>query len=344
MSYKKLHLYRNKIEEAVRTFVADGADVVREDLSRKKVKYCITFSDSTTLPAMLFVDYNDDGTTTIEDSRGRNKEYAAALADYVVKTTQASLYEAGSLYFETITDEQFTMFTDFMVDCQATYTTTAVSNGNKFSFCGEYGDKIYATRYNNGSILFQGQPSITFNNAISILSDIYPSDVILVGLTHYYKIDFERGDLEKELLSLCPNLSGKIPTDIVNIMLPSIGLRRAVPAGLTDYSYLCFPILRGLEGLIKNIFKDKGVLLSAKDNFSGYLKYDPATRMASVEPPQQKLFSDASEKNRVEVLYSLLNQQRHRIFHVDPLMPLILPKDDALDIIEQSLKTINDAY
>lgn len=344
MSYRKLHLYRNKIEEAVKAFVNDGAEVVREDQSRKKVKFTIKFFDPTILPAMLFVDYNDDGTTTIEDSRGRNKEYAAALAEHVAKTTQVALYDADSLYFVSITDNQFEIFSDFMADCETTFTTTDVANGCKYTFCGEYGDTLYVTRYNNGAILFQGHPSITFNNAISILTDLYPSDVILVGLTKYYKIDFSREELESELMNICPNLVGKLTDDIVNAMLPSIGLRRIIPNGLSDYSYLCFPVLRGLEGIIKTIFKNKGVIMSAKSNFGGYLKFDEATQLASVEPVQAGLFPDATEKALVEKLYALLCQQRHRIFHFDPMTPIILSKEDAIDILQHTLKTINDAY
>lgn len=344
MSFRKLNLYRNRIDDVVRSFVPGDAIVKREEVSFQKIKYIVTFADQKEQPAMLFVNYNKDGTTTLEDCRGQNKVFSAKLAEHVVKTTQAILYETENLYFKSISDEQFKMFSEYMTDCNATMATTEVPNGNKYTFSGEYGDTIYATRYNNGSIFFQGHPSITFNNAISILADIYPSDVILVGLTKYYKIDFEKADLEKEFLSICPNLAEKLPADVVNIILPTIGLRRAVPGGLTDYSYLCFPLLRGLEGLIRCIFKDKGVVLTAKDHFGGYLKYNETTLTASVETRHLGLFPDASEKTRVETLYALLNQQRHRIFHVDPLMPLIISKEDALDIVEQSLKTINNVY
>ena len=231
-----------------------------------------------------------------------------------------------------------------MSECKTTCTTNDVSNGCKYTFCGASGEMLYATRYNNGSIRFQGHPSITFNNAISALIDIYPSDQILVGLTKYYKIDFQRDDLVRELINICPNVAGRIADDIVNVMIPSIGLRRAIPSGLTDYSYICFPVLRGVEGILTTIFKDKGEIISAHNNFGGKLKYDYTTRVASIEPGADPLFTDADERNRIEKLYALLCQQRHRIFHFDPLTPILLSKNDALDILDQTLKTINDAY
>lgn len=344
MSHCKLNLDRNNIEQSVRDCVGDIGTVVREDISSQKVKYTVSFKDKGIPPALLFVDYNNDGTTTIEDSRGKNKEYAAKLANYVAAKTQVSLYDTNNLYFESFSDDQFSLFTDYLTDCRATYTTTSVSNGNKYAFSGEYGDILYVTRFNNGSVSLQGRPSITFNNAITILSDIYPSNVMLVGLVKYYKIDFTREELEKELLSICPNLTGQLSDDIIDSILPTLGLRRALPDGLTDYSYLCFPILRGLEGLIKTIFKNKGIALPAKKNFSGYLKYDEINHVASVEPEHITLFPDTKEKSRVETLYSLLCQQRHRIFHLDPFTPIIISKNDALDIVEVSLNTINDAY
>lgn len=344
MSIKKQHLYRNKIEEAVRDFIPADAEVIRDEESAQRVKFIINFSNPKLHPATLIVDYNNDGTTTLEDCRGKNKDYSIQLAEYVVRNTQVQLYNTDNLYFTSISDEQFSLFMDFMADCNVTMTSTSVANGDKYTLCGEYGDTIYATRYNNGSIFFQGHPSITFNNVISILSDIYPSDIILARLTKYYKIDFDRTDLEKELFSHCPKLLGNMNTDIINAILPTLGLRRAIPEGLTDYSYLCFPLLRGLEGLIKAIFKDKGVALPAKKNFGGYLKYDDTTLIAEIEQDHVRLFPDTTERTRVENLYALLCQQRHRIFHLDPFSPILLDKENALDIVEETLKRMNDTY
>ena len=343
MSLKKLHLYRNKIEQAVREFVGNNTLLI-ERLSPQKIKFSVFFADKNVLPAMVFVDYNQDGTTTIEDSRGRNKEYAKKLAEHIANNTQAYLYDTGHLYFTEITQDQFDLFVEFMIGCNATISSVAVVNGDKYSICGEYGDMLYATRFNNGSILFQGHPCITFNNAISILYDIYPADIILEGLTKYYKLTFDQDDIKKELYSQCPNLNGCLTDDTVKAILPSLALRRSIPDGLTDYSYLCFPLLRGLECIIKTVFKDKGAPIPITGGFANYMCYDGVSRTASVHHQKAGLFTDPIEKARVETLYKLWFEQRHRIFHLDPLMPILLGKEDALDIIEQTLKTINDAY
>ena len=126
--------------------------------------------------------------------------------------------------------------------------------------------------------------------------------------------------------------------------MPSLALRRSIPDGLTDYSYLCFPVLRGLECIIKTVFKDKGATIPITGGFASYMCYDGVSRTASVHPHRAGLFPDPTEKARVEALYKLWFEQRHRIFHLDPLMPILLEKEDALDIIDQTLKTINDAY
>ena len=343
MSLKKLHLYRDKIEQAVKEFVGVNTLTIEEQ-SPQKIKYSVSFVDKNEPPAMVFVDYNQDGTTTIEDSRGKNKDYSARLAEHIAQNTQVCLFETGHLYFTAITQEQFDLFVEFMTGCAATITSEAVVNGDKYSICGEYGDMLYATRFNNGSILFQGHPCITFNNAITILSDLYPADIILEGLTKYYKLSFEQDDIKKELYSQCPNLNGNLTEDVVKAILPSLALRRSMPDGLTDYSYLCFPVLRGLECLIKTIFKDKGDTIPTTRGFANYMCYDDVSRTASVHTIKVGLFPDPIEKARVETLYKLWFEQRHRIFHLDPLMPILLGKEDALDIIDQTLNTINDAY
>lgn len=343
MSFKKLHLYRNKIEEVVKEYVGDNTLQI-EVQSPQKIKYSVSFSDDKILPAMVFVNYNQDGTTTIEDCRGRNKEYAAKLAEHIAKNTKVCLYETGHLYFTDITQEQFDLFLEFMTSCNTTITSEAVVNGSKYSICGEYGDILYATKFNNGSILFQGHPCITFNNAITILADLYPEDKILKGLTKYYKLSFDQSDLEKELYSQFPNLNGNLTEDVIKAILPSIALRLSLPEGLTDYSYLCFPLLRGLECIIKTIFKNNGATIPTTKGFANYMCYDDVNLTASVHPTKVALFPDPIEKVRVETLYKLWFEQRHRIFHLDPLMPILLSKEDALDIFEQSLNIINNAY
>lgn len=96
--------------------------------------------------------------------------------------------------------------------------------------------------------------------------------------------------------------------------------------------------------MIKTVFKDKGDPIPTTRGFSNYMNYDTASLTASVHPSKTALFHDPLEKARVETLYKLWFEQRHRIFHLDPLMPILLNKEDAIDIIEQSLNTINNAY
>ena len=343
MSIKK-YLYRDKVEDAIMAYAPQGANVRSKRQTKNAVQYIMSFPGTAISPAMLIVYYNNDGTTTLNCSQGKNPEFSAKWAESVASSTEAILYDTSNLYFSSIDEEQFDYLKEYLSECNTTCATRIVPNGCLYSFSGEYGDMLYATRYTNGGILFQGHPSITFNNAITALADIYPSDVILVGLTTYYKLDYKRDDMIEELMNVCPKLNGKLSDDIINSMLPSIGLRRAIPKGLTDYSYLCFPVLRGLEGILKTLFKERGVVISVTGNFGGYLKYDDVTRIASFEPAQEGLFIDPTEKDRVKSLYALLRQQRHRIFHFDTMAPIILSKEDAIDILEETLKTINDAY
>ena len=230
MSIKK-YLYRNKIEDTINAFVPQGADLRSKRQTKNAVQYIMSFPGTTISPAMLIVYYNNDGTTTLNCSQGKNPDFSAKWAESIASSTEAVLYETNNLYFSSIEEDQFDYLKEFLSECNTTCTTRTVSNGCMYSFCGEYGEMLYATRYTNGAILFQGHPSITFNNAITALADIFPSDVILVGLTTYYKLEYKRDDLESELYNVCPNLVGKISNDIVNVMLPSIGLRRAIPKG-----------------------------------------------------------------------------------------------------------------
>ena len=51
MSLKKLHLYRNKIEQAVREFVGENT-LQKEVISPQKIKYSVSFVDDNVFPAI----------------------------------------------------------------------------------------------------------------------------------------------------------------------------------------------------------------------------------------------------------------------------------------------------
>ena len=344
MSFKKLPLKRETIESAIALFVDNKGIISKKQIGTNKTRFEIDFTDKAVKPALLDVDYNADGTTTIEDFRGQNQQYSYDLAKFIVENTQVVLYETGNLFFETITDEQFDYLTAFVRDNSVTISQETVTNGTKYVMSGRYGDKLTATRYNTGSILFQGRPSMTFNTAITALNDIYPAEVVLIGLQKYYRIDFPEADLSSEVNCRCPKLSAHLPDSILKTILPTFGLCRAIPSGLTDYSYLCFPLLRGLEGLIKEEFRNKGILIPLKSGFRGFLKYDDSNNTATVLPPHDSTIGDSNIQIRIEQLYVLLNEQRHRVFHLDLLAPLHLCKEDAVSIIEDTLAKIENAF
>lgn len=344
MSYKKLPLRRDSIEDAIVTFVDQKGTITKKTIGPNRTRFEIAFNDTSEKPAMIDVDFNADGTTTIEEFRGQNKTFSADLAKFIVENTQVVLYDTGNLFFESITDEQFDYLTDYAKDNDVTVSQQDVPNGTKFVLSGKYGDTLTATRFNTGSILFQGRPSMTFNTAITALGDIFPADVVLVGLQKYYKIDFSSDDLIKEVNCRCPNFSANLPDSIMKTILPTIGLSRAIPSGLTDYSYLCFPLFRGLEGLIKELFRQKGISIPLKGGFGGYLTYDASNSTASVLSPFDAIIGDSVFQSRIEYLYVLLNQHRHRLFHYDPLTPIYLCKDDAVSIIDEILSKIDGVF
>ena len=100
MSSVKGFFNRKKIAEAIQAYVPADAIVVPQVLSKTQMKYTITFAESGILPALLILDYNTDGTTTIEKSRGRNKAYSEQLADYVAEHSKETLFDADNLYGE----------------------------------------------------------------------------------------------------------------------------------------------------------------------------------------------------------------------------------------------------
>lgn len=344
MSYIRLPLQRELIEQKVQEYVADCGIVHKTKSKDNKIRYEIQFFDKTVKPAMLDIDFNMDGTTTMIALRGQNQDYSNKLASYVEVNTKVVLYDTDNLFFDSISDEDFNYLIDYVGENGITITQSPIPSGMKYVFSGRYGDTLTATRYNKGSIFFQGRPSITFNTTIAALGDIYPSDVILVGLQKYYKIGFDKNYLSNELQCRYAKLSAFLNEDLLNIILPTIALCRAIPDGLTDYSYLCFPLLRGLEGIIKMLFQQKSISIPLKSGFGGFLSYDDAAETASLLEPHLSAIGDVVFQTRVEQLYVLLNKQRHRIFHYDPLSPLRLERDDAMSIVDDTLTRIENAF
>ncbi len=343
-SYKSLNLNRSLIENVIKSYVLDQAEINKNAVGHR-ITYSIRFHNKAIKTALLLVFYLEDGTTTLQYGTGKNPNYSQELAAYIMEKTSIHLIDVGSLYFKEISQENINILFDFIPDIRAKINETkAISNGIQHIIQGEQGEKLSIICYNNHSILFQGRPSFLFNQIMEILVEIFPPNDVLSEYLGYYKIKKRREDFEMELESIYPCCYNKLTEKLRAVLLPAIALRKISIDGLDDYSFIAYPSLRCLEGIMKSIFLEYGMVIDNRDGFKDCFKYN---HTQGIWESDTKVTSNISVQRTCEYLakmYTIYHNSRHSLFHVDALVPVMISKEEAISITDKILSLIEEFY
>lgn len=293
--------------------------------------------------ATLHVYNKANGKTTLHYGQGKNPEFSQKIADIIKEKCSIKEYPFTQLYFSLIDTKDFEFLSSYMLEISELIETKQLPTGTQYKHHGKLGEELSIIKYNNKSIHIQGKPSILFNETVDILVDIFPPNEVLTGQLNYYNITTPEQEIKTEFDTLYPITSASINERLKSIITPSIALKR-IRIVVTDYSFMAFPVLRGLEGVMKSIFLANGVTITNSDGFSSYfiknqttLKYEPSELTTSnIKCP--KSCEALSE------MYNQLHKNRHTLFHVDTFAPRILNIQEAFGLIDSTMNIIETSF
>ena len=180
---------------------------------------------------------------------------------------------------------------------------------------------------------------------VSYLSEYNSINSMLLSLNANYNTTCSKEVVENRLYSIAPSLKGKQINNLIYKLLlqGTYNLFLSVD-DFEDCGFLTTPVLRALEGHLKQIFKNE-LGIDVTSNF-GYFDRDQATGIYSL----QQAYVSQLDKNCVDYINECYNKYstiRHKLLHFGDLDigdTKIITKEEAVNIIDNTIVLIEKYY
>lgn len=294
--------------------------------------------------AMLNIFFNNDGTTTILPI-GKNLEISSQIKILLESKCKYLNTNLGKTYsIKKLSEEWRKKLIDFLASLEEVKTEErkidTPPKHKSYIFTSKIGDKLTINIYENGTLMLQGKPAYLYGEAISFLSycNAISLDDIIDSINTFHEVDIKINEVRNDMKILMPEAYKNIPETILKLLSPSISLRK-INIDLEDYSCYAFPVLRALEGYIKYLFDNKGIVIGK--NFGGIFNKDKLNSNIAIQ------INNSNYQQELERLYLYLKNNRHVIFHTEQILigtTLIENKHEADEIINTVINLIETSY
>lgn len=340
---KGLSLNRNKIEDVLNENLSDKYTISKESKPNGLIVY--KFIGTGIKPASLNIYFINGGTTTLHYKIGANQELSFDIASLIKEKCSIKEFKSNSFYLKAIRKVDFETILEFLVEDQNIILSDVIEkNGRKVKVEGFQGDEVTLFHYTNDAFMIQGKPRMLFNDIVVLLSEMMPFKDIIEKQLEFYETNLTATDIIGELENRLP-ISGKYLEDKIKIVFsPSLAVSKII-IELDDYSFFAFPALRGLEGVLKQIFKENGIVISSKDGFGDYIHNRGGINTVLSDLSKEKIKCQKTE-NAICEIYSFYNSQRHSLFHMEGTVinSRILTFQEATHLINFTINLIESSF
>ncbi|WP_427874306.1 type II toxin-antitoxin system RnlA family toxin [Flavobacterium sp. MMS24-S5] len=294
--------------------------------------------------AQLNIYENNDGTTTLFFGVGQNQELSKKIAEEIVKISAIKDFKSHSFYIKSIRNEDFEALVEILIE-YGNAIDEEITDGKKtiIKIRGKQGDKIVITKHSNNAFQVQGKPMLLFNEIIEVLSEFMAFDEIIQQQLTFYETNLTTADIRGELEAKLPNAFHLIEDKLKIIITPCLALQK-IDVQLEDYSTFAYPILRAIEGILKQIFLKNGKIVDYKEGFGKFIVKENGRYILETE--FEKELNNIGIANKICNLYKYYNIHRHSLFHIDEdiISSKVVSLQEANNIIATSLAIIDDCY
>ena len=339
---KKLNLNRENYQNYITN---DLAQIYQHTIEQKpgNLKIC-KFLKTGEKQAQLNIYENLDGTTSLYYAVGQNQELSKKIAEEIVIVSAIKDFKTHSFYIRAIRNEDFDAFLEIIIEYGNTIDED-ITDGKKriVKLRGKQGDKIVVTKHSNNAFQVQGKPMLLFNEIIEVLSEFMEFEEIIEQQLSFYETNLTTADIRGELEARLPNSYHLIEDKLKVIITPCLALQK-ITIELEDYSSFAYPILRAIEGILKQIFIKKGKTIDYKEGFGEFIVKDNGKYI--LEKDFENELNDIGIGNKICNLYKYYNIHRHSLFHIDDdvISSKVISLHEANNIITTSLVIIDDCF
>lgn len=324
---------------------AGVGDLQKKEVSPKHLHYTGTF-EGEKFHLNLYI--NAGGLCTVGKATGFDETVFEKLAKIVVERCKWAEAERLDQSLPKFAPKNVAALIDSLQSLGA--VATAEPDGATYKLTrvkGPREDVLTVKAYFNGTLQLQGRHAQVAVWAQDFLRSVMPLDEFLAQQREVYKIPLTVAAIKDELTARIPNVHDAL-LDEVRIQLSSALALTKVGIELEDYAALTFPALRGLEGFcLQLLSRDAGFTPPKNAKLGEYFAEVPgrpgeygmrSPQADSVAKPLQFLLARC---------YTLWNQQRHRLFHMDGTVETSRILDDrgaAVELVIEVLDLIDLEY
>ncbi|NLD35868.1 MAG: hypothetical protein GX654_03280 [Desulfatiglans sp.] len=341
MDFKKLNLDRNKIDGTIQECA--GLDEKPKPQQKGNGYHYTIMKNGKEVKFIIYL--NGDGTTTLTPA-GKNTVLSIEILEFIVGRCLITEKKHFELSFKSVPDENFDQLLAFLCeDRNAEVVNDDVrTNQRIIKIKSQFSDEITLTYYSNKTVLVQGKPLSLYVDVKLFFYETLSLEEVVEKESEEYNIDIKVNDIRHEFVQLMPNAYPYLEEKVIKVITPSLSLLK-LNIQLEDYSSFVFPVLKGLEGYIKQILRDKG-----SDNSVRFVSSLGCLFKPRIDELQDFAKLDIACDKTCEVIeksYSYWKSKRHPYFHMDrhiEMTPILYKKEDAEAIVYETLTLIEETY
>lgn len=339
MNYTKKKLNRSLIEKTISSYLGNiTKPTIRKAGGVEVYRYTIDAE------SILDVYYNTDETTTLSCT-GKNPEIADVIAREILEQCSVSFPNPlRALYLKGFTQDNINKVLDNISHSDCTLTVlsdTDVAKRYEVSNSASENIKIHYFP-SSGAVNIQGKGYSVYSTILASFDTLISvDDVIESNLLANNIENITTQELKEAMRRAFPNSYPFLRGALENIISSSFFLTKIENEDLPDYSWMVFPLLRGLEGVIKKLLLLKGIGV----NKSFGEVFEPintgATTYKFLEH-HSNMIGDSNYCSIIEGCYNYLVANRHGLFHVNSIINSTrqITRDEAMGIFNEVVELI----
>lgn len=346
MSFKKININRSGVFGAIQSFNESYTIQIKE--YNNFYKYHISLDNK--IISKINVYENNNGKTSITWHECKNPELSKEIAEHIIEKCKFPDELNTTIYIKNVDKEKLDKLFEYLTDyCNAALKEKKnLTNGIQYKFKSLYGDTVVLNHFNNNAFNVQGTNGLMKSQTIEGLSAYLDySDIVEATLNSYKVDDIDSNGIEGLFNARLPVACNEISDTTKTIILPVFVLERLKIDNdvIADFSFIVFPVFRGLEGCIKEFFSKYNINIG--NNIGGQFNYIPNDDTHILN---QNIQEQIGENIAVKVLNKMYNHHknnRHAIFHVDDTIlttRMIDNKEMAYSIVNETLELIEKCY
>lgn len=253
----------------------------------------------------IIVHHINGGKTTLQAQCAPiYEEFGKEITAYLAKETE--IISLGNINDVIIVDiDDFYKLMEIL-DCADSISEKEISGGTEYTYLGDHKEKFvlkYFTKRKKLQLI--GTPLSFFMKTIITLDELgYSASKNIIEKA--VSVEMSYPDLWDEYM---PKTKTKLSATVRDVIEPSmIFLKVMIP--VPDYSYMLYPVLRGMESSMRSVLENNGIGVEA-EKFQVFTK-SKGFYILDINY-RDSIADDTREK--VEKCYNFYHKNRHTLFH-----------------------------